>query len=89
MTGLQPVLSQLSTFVIRRVTAGDFRHRPYLVGITGKDASGKTQLARQLYQHLQSTGITTHLIHVDDFHRPRSERYHGSGPSQRNIATKA
>lgn len=80
MTGLQPVLSKISTFIARRVTAADFSHRPYLLGITGKDASGKTQLAQQLYQQLQSTGITTHLIHVDDFHRPRAERYHGQRP---------
>lgn|GEM_PF-5949365 len=59
MNGLQPVLSKISAFVTHRATAADFRHRPYLLGITGKDASGKAQLAQQLYQQLQSTGVAT------------------------------
>jgi uridine kinase len=54
--------------------------RPLVVGITGADASGKSWLAGSLAQHLADRGVDHELVHVDDFHRPRRERYAGPRP---------
>jgi uridine kinase len=48
---------------------------PLVVGITGMDTSGKSRLALALAGNLRSRGLPCVLVHVDDFHRPRSERY--------------
>ncbi|WP_322477282.1 HAD-IA family hydrolase [Microbacterium testaceum] len=50
--------------------------RPYIVGITGQDASGKSMLAAELTEHLKTEPSNdVILVHVDDFHRPRAQRY--------------
>ncbi|MFD0557326.1 uridine kinase [Stackebrandtia endophytica] len=48
--------------------------RPLIVGITGVDTAGKSRLATSLDRLLTDSGGSTQLIHVDDFHRPHSER---------------
>lgn len=53
---------------------------PLVVGLTGADASGKSRLAGSLVQHLTDRGVENQLVRVDDFHRPRSERYAGRRP---------
>jgi len=49
--------------------------RPTIVYITGVDACGKTHFASGLASHLSAMGHEIQLIHVDDFHRPKSMRY--------------
>ncbi|MDP3745644.1 MAG: HAD-IA family hydrolase [Phenylobacterium sp.] len=49
--------------------------RPLIVFISGVDASGKTRFAERLAGRLGELGERVEVIHVDDFHRPRSERY--------------
>jgi uridine kinase len=53
---------------------------PVVLGLTGADASGKSRLAGSLARHLDDRGVENQLVHVDDFHRPRSERYAGRRP---------
>lgn len=53
---------------------------PVVVGLTGPDASGKSRLAGSLAQQLTDLRVENQLVHVDDFHRPRSERYAGRRP---------
>lgn len=53
---------------------------PLFIGVTGPDASGKSFLADRLSGSLRDMGCAVQLVHVDDFHRPRSERYAGSRP---------
>lgn len=50
--------------------------RPLVVGITGVDTAGKSQLAEVLSTRLQAGRRHVQLIHVDDFHRPHAERHH-------------
>jgi len=47
-----------------------------ICGITGADASGKTHLSRQLAERLRRRFAVT-IIHVDDFHNPKTIRYAG------------
>ncbi len=49
--------------------------RAVLFGIDGADGSGKTVLAGELAQLLRERRRTVHLVHIDDFHAPRSVRY--------------
>lgn len=53
---------------------------PFIIGVTGPDASGKSFLASTLALTLERMGCEVQLVHVDDFHRPRAERYAGSKP---------
>lgn len=48
--------------------------RPLVVGVTGVDAAGKSQLAASLAERLRAAGSAVQLIHVDDFHRPHAQR---------------
>ncbi|PIC04419.1 hypothetical protein CS060_09700 [Anoxybacillus flavithermus] len=49
--------------------------KPLIVGITGMDTSGKTQLTAELDNFLKNKNIPVQTIHVDDFHNPKSIRY--------------
>lgn len=57
------------------IREGDSESRPLVVGITGIDTSGKSELTRLLAQELKGDGGTVQVIHVDDFHCPRIDRY--------------
>ncbi|WP_457062251.1 hypothetical protein [Mycobacteroides abscessus] len=48
---------------------------PIVVGITGIDTSGKTTLSTKVADSLRSRNKYVVLVHVDDFHNQRSERY--------------
>lgn len=48
---------------------------PVRVAIDGVDAAGKTTLADELVAPIQQRGRPTIRASVDDFHRPKSERY--------------
>jgi phosphoglycolate phosphatase len=48
------------------------------VGISGRDASGKTTFAGFLCRYLEARGMKTQLISIDDFHNPRETRRCGS-----------
>lgn len=56
------------------------RGRPLVVGVTGPDASGKSQLAAALQRAVEARGQRITMIHVDDFHHPRAVRYAGDLP---------
>jgi uridine kinase len=47
--------------------------------VTGVDTAGKTRFARALADALEAVGRRVQLVHADDFHRPRAERYTGTG----------
>lgn len=48
-----------------------------IVGITGVDTSGKSTFARLFSTYLATRGHRSVLIHLDDFHNPRSLRTQG------------
>jgi uridine kinase len=48
---------------------------PFVIGINGIDASGKTTFAESLSRFLLTKGYSTQLVHVDDFHNEKAIRY--------------
>jgi uridine kinase len=51
--------------------------RPFVVGVTGIDSSGKTVFTGALADYLIARGRKVQLINLDDFHNPREIRYTG------------
>lgn len=47
--------------------------KPYLIGISGGSASGKTSVAQKIFKELSSTGLKDCvLISMDSFYKPLS-----------------
>lgn len=63
--------------------------RAFIVGITGPDASGKTTFAAEIVDSLSDKGRLVQPVHVDDFHRPRAERYAGDAPEHVKYLTQS
>jgi uridine kinase len=66
------------TQVISDITdliAGIYLDHPVRVGIDGVDVSGKTMLADELIEPLQSRSRTVIRVSVDGFHNPKAIRY--------------
>ena len=55
--------------------------RPTIIGINGAITSGKTTLARRLAEYLQKQNIPVTVVHIDDFHQPRSLRQKEVSPA--------
>ncbi len=71
--------------VVHRLAAALVRERRGLgralvVGMTGPDASGKSQLAEAVRREVEDGGEQVVVVHVDDFHHPRAHRYAGHLP---------
>lgn len=66
--------------VCERILAAKRPGRPLVAGITGIDTSGKTEFALALGRELGLRGAAVQLVHLDDFHHPKRERY--AGPSE-------
>jgi Predicted phosphatases len=54
--------------------------RPVVIGVNGVDTSGKTEFSKGLQKYLEEKGYNTQLIHLDDFHQPRSIRLKDNTP---------
>lgn len=54
--------------------------RPSIIGVNGAITSGKTVLAENLSQYLEESGYHVQLIHIDDFHNPKSIRLKENSP---------
>ncbi len=47
--------------------------KPYLIGISGGSASGKTSVAQKIFKELSSTGLKDCvLISMDSYYKPLS-----------------
>src|SRR5215467_1031639 len=55
---------------------------PFVIGINGIDASGKTMFSRDLSSFLIGHGYFVQLVHVDDFHNPKKVRYQGDNEAE-------
>jgi uridine kinase len=66
--------SELLAYLAQMINAVDRPH-PLRVAIDGIDASGKTSLANELVEPLQSLKRTSIRASLDGFHNPRSIRY--------------
>lgn len=49
-----------------------------VIGINGIDGAGKTSFAEALETYLKTRGLSTQIIHLDDFHHPRAIRHAGN-----------
>ncbi|MET8099614.1 HAD-IA family hydrolase [Streptomyces sp. NPDC005236] len=76
----EPVLDALAALVAGRRTSVP---HPYVVGVTGVDTAGKSRMAERLRARLHAQGTPVAVVHVDDFHRPRAERYDPALPAPR------
>ncbi|MBN3554023.1 hypothetical protein JYA63_07100 [Fictibacillus nanhaiensis] len=74
MTTKENMLQTLSSLIKSKQK----KDRPLIVGITGIDTSGKTQLTEDLYNYFQKSKQDTQIVHVDDFHNPKSLRYNSA-----------
>jgi len=53
------------------------KDRPFVVGISGIDGSGKTEFSNALEKFLTDHNYRIQAIHLDDFHHPKEFRYAG------------
>lgn len=53
---------------------------PVFLGISGIDCSGKTTLAKALFERVVAEGLNTKLMMVDDFFIPEADRLPASEP---------
>ncbi|OGO31798.1 MAG: hypothetical protein A2Z29_08330 [Chloroflexi bacterium RBG_16_56_11] len=68
-----PIFENILGEIGRKKAAG----RPYVVGISGIDCSGKSLFAGAFEKFLQAKGHQTQLISLDDFHNPKEIRCAG------------
>lgn len=68
--------------VCERILAAKRSGRPLVAGVTGIDTSGKTEFALALGRELAGRGAAVQLVHLDDFHRPKRERYAGASEAE-------
>ena len=54
--------------------------KPIVIGVNGVDTSGKTYFATGLNRYLGAKGFDAQLIHLDDFHNPRTIRGKDASP---------
>lgn len=75
------------------VLAGVFERRthvaPIVVGITGPDTSGKSQMASRMQAVLAQSGVAATIVHVDDFHNPKKYVTTKGSLNQKRISRKA
>jgi uridine kinase len=65
------LLQRLAQLITQRKSA----ERPIVVGITGMDTSGKSEMTSALSSELRRESQHVQVVHIDDFHRPRAQRY--------------
>ncbi len=70
-TARRAILAAVARQIPDPVRAG----RPVRVGVDGVDGSGKTWFADELAEVIRGCGREVVRVSVDDFHRPRAERY--------------
>ncbi len=63
--------------ILSEVASRKEKDRPFVIGVSGIDCSGKTIFAGALNEFLISRNYETQTINLDDFHNPRKVRYAG------------
>jgi uridine kinase len=56
------------------------KSKPFVVGISGIDLSGKTEFTNGFADYLRANELKVLVIHLDDFHNPRAVRNSGPDP---------
>lgn len=73
MDHIEALMNTLINLILSHKNVGS----PLVVGINGIDTSGKTMFSKNLEKHLQALNYEVQMIHIDDFHNPKSIRYSG------------
>ncbi|MDQ2088233.1 hypothetical protein RBH29_17555 [Herbivorax sp. ANBcel31] len=73
MDNVESLMKTLTNLILNQKNNGS----PLVVGINGIDTSGKTMFSKKLKKHLQDMDCEVQIIHIDDFHNPKSIRYYG------------
>jgi len=68
---IQSVLQEITQTILKNKK----RDKPFIVGINGVDGSGKSHLAKKLFDHFSEKKYDVIVISIDDFHNPKSYRY--------------
>jgi phosphoglycolate phosphatase-like HAD superfamily hydrolase/uridine kinase len=63
--------------ILQDIDSSKQPEHPFIAGITGIDASGKTTFTEGLSKFLLKNNYHVQVIHVDDFHNPKKIRYAG------------
>jgi uridine kinase len=71
---MTPERNRTLAILARRILEIERRH-PVRVAIDGPDAAGKTTLADELAEIVRHSGRPVIRASIDDFHRPRTDRY--------------
>ncbi len=58
---------------------------PYIVAIEGKGCSGKSSVAAELERQLREHGLATSIMSIDNFCRPRTDRYRDDCPEAEQV----
>ncbi|MBN2240297.1 MAG: HAD hydrolase-like protein [Dehalococcoidales bacterium] len=74
--------------LLNEITVRKQEARPIITGITGIDASGKTEFTLAFKEFLENLNVPVQLVHLDDFHNPMAYRYSGESESE-NYYTKS
>lgn len=68
---MQVIERQLVDLVLMKRELG----KPFVIFVTGPDAAGKSSFSKDYSRALNEVGLHTQIIHLDDFHNPKSIRY--------------
>ncbi len=68
-----PIFKKITDKIERTKSA----EKPFVIGISGIDCSGKTVFTEALEKYLSSRDYPTQVIHLDDFTNPKKVRYSG------------
>ncbi len=63
--------------ILEEISGRKNEGRPFVVGISGIDTSGKTDFAKSFKRFLTSKNYRVQMILLDDFHNPKKIRYSG------------
>ena len=64
---------QNSYINLNKITKQSDFNKPYLIGISGGSASGKTTVAQKIFKELSSTGLKDCiLVSMDSYYKPLS-----------------
>jgi uridine kinase len=69
---------QIPTIILNEILNKKRDNTPFIIGINGIDASGKTQFTIKLEKFLTFHSVEVQVIHLDDFQNPKRIRYVGS-----------
>jgi uridine kinase len=72
---MSPEKQTVFSYIGDRICHEKVPDKPYVVAIDGVSAAGKSTFTESLAEKLIQQGLRIEIIHIDDFHNPKSVRY--------------